>query len=308
MTTTISQVLVDALAVADNARPRSRQTTVGPSELGGCKAQVWHKLNATPPTNPNTLRLAAVMGTAIHSVIYDALQRSDPWGERFELEVEAEADGIRGHVDCYDKTTATVWDWKTVTKKKLAAFPSRQQRWQVHVYGWLLAQTGREVQRVGLVAIARDGNESDVVEVSEAYDEATALEAVAWLREVEAMTEAPAGERDAVSFCRNYCEWFGACPGKDAPTESPGEVLGEQDAATVHDYVTAKAAADEAAARVAALREELVGVSGVTGDGWRVAWSTRVSSLVDRDAVAAVMGEVPMKKGRESVTLTVKGK
>lgn len=303
----ISQVVVDALTSADNARPRSKQTRVGPSEMGGCRARVWHKINGTQATNPATKRLAAVMGTAIHASIYDALRRVDPWGDRYELEVEAEAGGVVGHVDCYDKIDATVWDWKTTTKKSLSSFPSKQQRWQVQVYGYLLASTGRPVKRVGLVAIARDGNEDDVVQVSEDYDEATALDALAWLADVEALDTVPPGEKDPVSFCRHYCEFFGACEGKLVASDDTPP-LGEQEATTVHEYVEAKAAVDAAKKQADEVRERLVGVVGSTSDGWRVSWAARTASTVDREAVAAVMGEVPMKPGKESMTLTVRKK
>lgn len=299
----ISSVLLEALTSADSARPRSRQTQVGPSQIGGCHAQVWHTLNGTDPTNEGTSRLAAIMGTAIHASIYDALKRSDPWEERFELEVEVSQDGLTGHVDCYDRATETVWDWKTTTKKNLGGFPSQQQRWQVQVYGWLMDQSGYPVKRVGLVGIARDGHEGDVVEVVEPYDLDQALEALEWLRDVQA-ADAPVPERTA-GFCRSYCDFFGACPGKAGGSDAVEMPLPVYDAQRVMEYVDAKAAADAAKARMDAARDALVGVQGVA-DGWSVAWTQRQNTVLDRDAVKAALGEVPMKASSVSDVLSVK--
>jgi hypothetical protein len=56
------------LSLMSNKRSaRSLQKAVGPSEIGGCRRQVWHRVNSTPVTNVDTLEMAAWMGTAIHT-------------------------------------------------------------------------------------------------------------------------------------------------------------------------------------------------------------------------------------------------
>lgn len=300
--------LVAALHAQDKSRPRSRQVQVGPSEVGGCRAKVWHKVNGSPVVNPGTLRLAAVYGTAIHEVIHDALRSFDPWMDRYELEIEVSYDGLTGHVDCYDKQAEEVWDWKTTTKKNLAYFPSKQQRWQVQLYAFMLDRQGRPVKRVGLLGIPRDGNEDDLVAYSEDYDPQVAWEALEWLADVVAREQVPDPERDAVSFCRNYCEFFGegSCLGKHAGAAAAEEPPLPADAAdTVRLFVQAREDQEAASRRVEALRGALEGVSGRTEDGWAVKWSTRSGSTVDRDAVKAALGEVPMKPGKESLVLSV---
>lgn len=188
---------------------RSRQRAVGPSEIGGCRRRVWHRLQGTPPTNPETLGMAAWMGTAIHAAIEKRIQRHDPFQQRFLLEVEVEHGGLKGHVDCYDIENREVIDWKTTTKRGLSDFPSEQQVWQVQVYGWLLTANGREVQDVTLIGIPRDGNETHIKIYTEPYDPAKAQEAIAWLTDVQGRTEPPNPEKPA-RFCRDYCQFYDA--------------------------------------------------------------------------------------------------
>lgn len=190
---------------------RSVQKDIGPSEMGGCKRRAWHRLQGTPKTNPDTLGMAAWMGTAIHTALEKAMQKQDPFGERFSLEVEvkAEVDGfpVRGHVDVYDSLLAEVVDWKTTTKRGLKDFPSEQQRIQVQVYGYLLRANGFDVDAVTLVGIPRDGNEQDIVIHTEPYDESVALQGFSWLAEVREADTAPEPEKPA-RFCMNYCGFY----------------------------------------------------------------------------------------------------
>ena len=117
---------------------------------------------------------------------------------------------MKAHVDLFIPETGDVVDWKTTKAKNLAYFPSKQQRWQVQVYGYLLDKSGKgKPQRVNLVAIPRDGDERDIKVHSEPYDENIALEALNWLEAIKASEEAPAPERDE-SYCKFYCKYFDA--------------------------------------------------------------------------------------------------
>ena len=181
---------------------RDLQKNIGPSEIGGCKARLWHRLQGTPTTNPGTLSLAANMGTAIHSWIEKTLAGN----ERFLIETRVERDGLVGHVDCFDTKTNQVIDWKTTKLSGLGYFPSEQQRDQVHVYGWLFSQV-RQVDSVCLVAIARDGTERDIVTYVEPYSESVALKALERLEKVRGLKRVPKPEKPK-KFCRDYCQFF----------------------------------------------------------------------------------------------------
>jgi hypothetical protein len=181
---------------------RDKQKAVGPSEIGGCRRKVWHRIQGTPQTNLGTLRLAATLGTAIHGWIEESL-KDDP---RYLIETTVEREGIKGHVDCFDTERNMVIDWKTIKLSGVPYFPAKQQRWQVQVYGWLMSSE-REVASVCLVGIPRDGTDRDIVTHVEPYSESMALEAVAWLDELKGMSEPPKPEKPK-KFCRDYCTFF----------------------------------------------------------------------------------------------------
>ena len=112
----IKELLIKALHEKENKRGRSTQVQIGPSELGGCRRKVWYRLNNQPETNDNELKLAAIMGTAIHAAIENALADN----QEVLLEQTVEHDGMKAHVDCYIPGTGDVVDWKTVKTKNLS--------------------------------------------------------------------------------------------------------------------------------------------------------------------------------------------
>jgi hypothetical protein len=260
-------LLVSALVKADNARARSQQTAIGVSQLGGCSRQVYFKLNGQPETNRG-LRLASIMGTAIHSAIEAALADSGAM-----LETRVEIDGYPpATIDYYDPETKTVVDWKTITLKGVPYFVGKQKRWQIQTYAYLLTLKGYEVEIVKLIGIPRDGSENDIIEHSEPYDEAVALEALAWLDNIKAMPFAPAPEMSG-TFCSSYCPFYGeACTG--IPKDLAGEAITDEvKAQAASDYVTLSAEIKRLEALQDAAKAELEGVNGVTFDGITVKWS-----------------------------------
>ena len=209
----LSHLLTKSLLAYDSSRDRSVQVEIGPSQIGGCRRQVYHQLVGTPETNPDTESLAAILGTFIHAGVAEAIKREDPFGDNFLIEEEFVAGDLKGHVDLYIKDQKTIVDWKTTKLKSLRYFPSAQQRMQVQIYGYLLTANGYEVENVALVAIPRDGEMAQVKSHIEPYDPEMAQVGLAWLAEVKALAvsgeSAPAPEKDAV-FCANYCNYYDA--------------------------------------------------------------------------------------------------
>lgn len=307
--------LVDILHAKDNSRARSKQTQVGPSELGGCRRKVWYRLNAQPETNDNELKLAAIMGTAIHSAIENAIAHADPKHEKYIVEQEVEYGGMKAHIDLWIPETGDVVDWKTVKKSNLSYFPSTQQRWQVQVYGYLLDKSGKgKPVNVNLVAIARDGDERDIKVHSEPYDPSIAEEALNWLAAIKETTEAPEPERDE-SYCKFYCKYY------DPSGELGCIGLKKKDGQTPNDNLIADPDADKAALlylqldgqikelenQQASLKDQLAGLSGTTYSGVNITW-TQVAGRksVDTDALSSQGIEIPYKEGKESTRLTIK--
>jgi len=305
----IKELLIKALHEKENKRGRSTQAQIGPSELGGCRRKVWYRLNNQPETNDSELKLAAIMGTAIHSAIESALADN----KDVLLEQTVEYDGMKAHVDCFIPGTGDVVDWKTVKTKNLNYFPSKQQRWQVQVYGYLIQKSGLgKVQTVNLVAIPRDGDERDVVIHSEPYDEAIALEALDWLSAIKTSDLAPEPEKDE-SYCRFYCKYYDAsgemgCVGlkKELMGDNIPVLDDEQTSLNVLEYAQLDEQIKSLEKKKEGLRETLLGVTGVTTTGYEIKWSTVQSNTVDREAVEKALGFVPTKQGKESTRLSIR--
>jgi len=303
------ELLLNALRAKDAGRSRSTQVQIGPSELGGCRRKVWYRLNDQPETNDNEMKLAAIMGTAIHAAIEEALS-NDP---NVLIETEVEYNGMKAHVDCFVPGTGDVIDWKTSKVKNLSYFPSTQQRWQVQTYGYLLAKNGHDVKRVSLVAIARDGDERDVKVHTEEYNEEMALEALAWLEGVKASTEAPQPEREE-NYCKFYCKFYDAsgqlgCVGLKKERIASEEVLiQDKDASTnAMKYLQLDSQIKELTKQKDSLKSSLEGIAGVTDTGIQVRWhSVAGPTSVDKDEVLAKLGYVPTKQGADSLRLTIK--
>jgi hypothetical protein len=216
----IVKTLTTALKEADSQRDRSTQVELGASSVGGCRTQAWHILNESPKVNIQTESLAAIIGTSMHTTIYEALKAHDIFGDDYVLEEGFSDEYFKGHCDFYSRKSETVYDWKTVTLAKLAkgGLPTKQQKMQVNIYASLISQK-YPVKRVGLVFIPRDGKMSDIVAWEDDYNPALVEEARAWVAEVKAMKTAPAPERSARFFCAEYCSYYDAtgengCKGK----------------------------------------------------------------------------------------------
>ena len=299
----IDEMLMKALTSYDNNRARSQQVEIGVSQIGGCRTQVWLQLQDAERTN-DTLKLPALMGTAIHKMIEEALVAD--WNE-FQMEREVEYDGLKGHIDLYVPSIGAVVDWKTTKLKNLDYFPSKQQRWQVHLYAFLLSKNAETPKTVTLVGIPRDGDERHIKIHTENYDEQMAMDALLWLADVKERTEAPAPERYAAQFCQHYCPYFGdVCQGKgkEVSTETITDdvVIG-----AVDKYIEISADIKALEDKKDGIKALLENVDGVTPSGVTVKWSQVAGrSSIDEQEVQKLLGYVPKKQGDPSMRLTVK--
>ena len=307
------ELLLHVLHSKDASRDRSLQTEVGPSEIGGCKRKVWYRLNAQPHTNENQSKLAAIMGTAIHAAIEEAIGALDPEGKEYLVETEVAYGDMKAHVDLFVPSTGAVIDWKTSKIKNLGYFPSKQQRWQVQVYGYLLSKNGYDVKTVNLVAIARDGAEKDVKVHTEPYDETIALEAFEWLANVKASTTLPEPEKDQ-SFCKDYCQYYDAteqmgCGGLKKERIVLSEVVIEDEEVDKHalHYLQLDGKIKELEKERETLKASLEGATGTTRSGVEISWTTvKGRETVDSKEVEKLLGFVPKVIGNESVRLNIK--
>ncbi len=307
------ELLLHVLHSKDASRDRSLQTEVGPSEIGGCKRKVWYRLNAQPHTNDNQSKLAAIMGTAIHAAIEEAIGALDPEGKEYLVETEVAYGDMKAHVDLFVPSTGAVIDWKTSKIKNLSYFPSNQQRWQVQLYGYLLSKNGYEVKTVNLVAIARDGAEKDIKVHTEPYDETMALAAMSWLDNVKKSATLPEPEKDA-SFCKDYCQYYDAteemgCGGLKKERIVLSEVVIEDEEVDKHalHYLQLDSKIKELEKERESLKESLQGSTGTTASGVEISWTTvKGRETVDAKEVEKLLGFVPKTIGNESVRLNIK--
>lgn len=307
----IANNLIKTITLAKNQSERSLQKEVGPSEFGGCKRKTWLRLNDGVITNPNTLMLASVMGTAIHDYIQEAYRRVDPWEERYLLEKEWAHGNLKGHIDLYDKQEKMVVDWKTTKKSNLRYFPSKQQRWQVQLYGYLVQQNGMPVEKVVLVGIPRDGDERDIVYHEEDFNMDIVQEAFDWLDSIKGAQYSPAPEKDA-SFCQFYCNYYDktgekGCAGRPK-SEAEGVVI---DSPLINNLATHYLRIVEQISDLEKEKEDikttLEGVNGTTSDGVKIVWSEIAGrKSVDESEVEKLLGYIPTKIGKPSFRLTVK--
>jgi len=313
MITDPKELLLSVLHAKDASRDRSTQTQVGPSEIGGCRRKVWYRLNSQPHTNDNQSKLAAIMGTAIHAAIEDAIQHLDPEGKDYLVESEVAHGDMKAHVDLFIPSTGAVIDWKTSKVKNLSYFPSTQQRWQVQLYGYLLSKNGYDVKTVNLVAIARDGDEKNVKVHTEDYSEEIALTAMAWLEEVKAMTELPEPEKDS-NFCKNYCQYYDesgmmGCTGLKKERIVLSEVVIEDeevDKNALH-YLQLDAKIKELEFERDSLKTSFEGTIGVTPSGIEISWTkVKGRETVDKDKEIELIGYVPVSVGQETARLNIK--
>jgi CRISPR/Cas system-associated exonuclease Cas4 (RecB family) len=307
------ELLLHVLHAKDASRDRSLQTEVGPSEIGGCKRKVWYRLNAQPHTNDNQSKLAAIMGTAIHAAIEEAIGALDPEGKEYLVETEVSYDGMKAHVDLFVPSTGAVIDWKTSKIKNLGYFPSNQQRWQVQLYGYLLSKNGYDVKTVNLVAIARDGAEKDIKVHTEPYDETMAEAALRWLENVKTSTTLPEPEKDA-SFCKDYCQYYDAteemgCGGLKKERIVLSEVVIEDEEVDKHalHYLQLDSKIKELEKERETLKASLEGATGTTASGIEISWTTvKGRETVDSKEVEKLLGFVPKVVGNESTRLNIK--
>jgi hypothetical protein len=202
----IHGLLKSALYDNDKTRERSMQTEIGASSVYGCARQAWSIIHGKEKVNKNTESLAAIIGTAVHATIAEALKQANTFDD-FLIEEEFKTPDLKGHVDLYIRSTKTIVDWKTTTKKNMGKFPTEQQKMQVHLYGYLIEENGYPVETVSLVAIARDGWMKDVKVWEAPYSRKTALEGIQWVRDLQMQLSPPAPERPR-QFCKDFCEFY----------------------------------------------------------------------------------------------------
>lgn len=188
----LKQQLTEIIRWADRQNPRSQQVAIGPSEIGDpCDRRIAYRLAEIPEINTEFDPWAAIVGTAIHSWLDNAVSlwmqkhESADWRTETALSIN---DFVQGHSDLYSVEHQAVIDWKgagpTVMKKVQANGPSDGYIIQTHIYGYGYEQANMPVKKVSLVFLPRAGRLRDMFVWSADYDRSIADRALKRLFEI----------------------------------------------------------------------------------------------------------------------------
>ena len=222
----------------DAARPRSRQTAIGPSDLSSpCDRRLGYKLLGVPRVVPSDVNLPAWVGTGIHRQMESALQGDPDWLTETPIAIPVTDEvTLAGSCDAYHRPTSTILDWKSVGPSALAKYAREtpaNYRAQVGLYGLGMVLAGHVVTHVGIGYIPRNGHLSDIHVDVWPWDQGLVE---ASLRRYEALiTAASIGEAvlpllPTASDCR-FCGWWNpnawvdglGCGGHETPGVVPVE-------------------------------------------------------------------------------------
>jgi len=181
---------------------RSRQREIGASEIGfACGRRLSYRLHGTAKTN-FTDPMKLMTGLGVHTVLAE-IYAANP---RYLVEHPVTFRGIRGTLDLYDRGTATVIDWKTTSKSRLASYakqgPPMHYVTQINIYAAALMEQGFLVSRVALAFLPSDGALSNLWVWLAEPDKRVALDAA---DRVEALRHLEPSNVDAKPD--RYCGW-----------------------------------------------------------------------------------------------------
>jgi hypothetical protein len=161
----IKEDVIEVVRWADANRSRSKQVALGCSEVGHqCDRRLAYRIAGVDPGGYSNDPWPAVVGTAVHSWMEEAVRlfqdahNLDHWVTEMEV---LPSPIVKGHTDLYDSKRKLVLDWKFPSPDNLRKMRDdgvpQQYITQVQLYGLGHVNAGREVERVGIVAMGRQG-------------------------------------------------------------------------------------------------------------------------------------------------------
>jgi hypothetical protein len=231
--------LIEIVNWAHRAIPRSQQVSLGCSEVGQeCDLRVAYKMAAMPEINTSQDPWPAIVGTSIHSWMEQAVNDFEQvhsirkWFTEMEV---APSPLVKGHTDLYDAHRFAVLDWKFPSpdnlKKMRADGPSHQYQVQVQLYGLGHLNAGRRVDRVGIVALGRQGWLKDMYVWTTEFDQKLAEAALQRIYDLGnrmiaiGLPEAPTWDmlpRTPTRLC-TWCPYYNRDESKPGANGCPGK-------------------------------------------------------------------------------------
>ena len=229
----------DLIVGHDRARPRSKQTAIGPSDLSSpCSRKLMYQLLGVDKTRPDSVNLAAWVGTQIHHGMEAAAKGHDDWETEIPLGIKI-GPGVKltGTADAYHKPTYTLLDYKSCGPSALAKYrrhmPDNYET-QIDIYGLMAILSARfRVDNVGIALIPRNGDLSDIHVMTRPWNSERADAALKRLTDLHTASAAGpvvlplVGTADDCRYCGwwNPDAWAGAdgCPGHTDPGDTAEE-------------------------------------------------------------------------------------
>lgn len=161
----IREDLIELVRWADANDARKRQVQLGCSEVGHeCDRRLAYRMAAVPAAGFRNDPWPAIVGTSIHAWMEAAVNNFqqahglDDWVTEMEV---LPSPLVKGHTDLYWRSKGLVLDWKFPSPDNLRKMRNdgvpQQYQTQVMLYGLGHINAGRDVQRVGVVALGRQG-------------------------------------------------------------------------------------------------------------------------------------------------------
>ena len=204
----------------DANRPRSRQTSIGPSDLSAeCDRRLVYHLLDVPRDVPKEVSMQAWVGTAMHASMEAALAAHPDWKTELPVSIPiTDTVTLTGSLDAYHEPSTCIVDWKSAGPSVLAKYrhgnPANYDT-QVDLYGLGATLAGLTVTHVAIAYLPRNGSLKDIHVNARPWDQERAEAAI---RRYENLLGAAAGGPAVLPHvpiadsCR-YCPWW--LPGSD---------------------------------------------------------------------------------------------
>lgn len=287
----LAEELLVALKEHEAEKPRSKQLTLGPSEIGGCREYLRNVWMGTPRQEPDEWATAAVMGTLVGEHVEKVAEKY--MGALTEVPVVTTLPNdltVAGHADIVLVKRNMVVDVKSKDKfdgvKREG--PSLENCVQISIYALGLVQAGvlEEGCTAHLIYVDRSGETQILHEEILDWDQMEQYIEVGMNRledVVNVQDSIDQGNVEAARDLRDKTPPFCyskkvQCPFRDAcwlgSDWVPREEIEDPDILKIIDvYKDARDTEKIGSNMRREYREKLRGVSGVTPDGWAVTWA-----------------------------------
>lgn len=222
--------LIEIIKFADKRNPRAQQTALGPSEIGTpCDRRLGYRIANIPAVNTDVDPWAAVIGTAMHGWLEEAVRIwcSEHWDCPWVTETPVVlGDFVKGRSDLFNTSTCTVVDYKgagpDVMRKVRKDGPPPGYVIQVQLYGLGYQNLGHTVKKVALAFLPRAGWLKDAYVWVDDFRPDVATKAMERIFELSSnlvhmdILNSPHRWEQVPAFSSNecgFCPWYN--PGRD---------------------------------------------------------------------------------------------